>query len=159
MTLFLNQNQSKESKQLVQGQRSLEKSKLKMQAEINKYIKRRHHFLQPIQVIKKSGEKAVSFQFPFFLLTQSWGWQNVFCKRVRDLLFHLCRPDSFCCNSLLPLFKCKSSHRQYGNTWLWLGANKTLFTKMQWVNQQKVMAPYSSTLACKIPWTKEPCSP
>ena len=30
------------------------------------------------------------------------------------------------------------------------------YVRVQVVSEEKVMAPHSSTLACKIPWTEEP---
>ena len=33
---------------------------------------------------------------------------------------------------------------------------KNLFIWLCWVSSEKAMAPYSSTLAWKIPWTEEP---
>ena len=33
---------------------------------------------------------------------------------------------------------------------------KNLFTGQQWRKLEKAMAPHSSTLALKIPWTEEP---
>ena len=54
---------------------------------------------------------------------------NFFCKGPEGKYFHLGRPYGLCCNSsALPLC-CESIQRQHVNKWLWLCANKTLFTK------------------------------
>ena len=64
----------------------------------------------------------------------------------------------------------KVAHRQCVNEWAHLCSNKTLFIKLAgepiwWeaiiyqpltCNSEKAMAPHSSTLAWKIPWTEEP---